>query len=167
MDFSHVNPTAPSSSTYEPLPNGTYAVTVTSCEQRDYNGQYFIALRYTVADGTYRGRIINSSIWGMWDDDNRRAMQTWAALRVACGLDGRIGGDYPDVVGRFLKVDVETYFKRNGQQGNKITGYHPLPQPAPQAQQPPLPTYIPQQPAQAQQYQQPVQPQGGIDEVPF
>lgn len=179
MDFSTVNPASYSANQnqFDPVPKGTYNVAVTTCEVRDYNGQYFISLRYKVLDGQFHGRILSVSIWGMWDDDNHIAMETWAALRAACGLDPRIGGDYPDVIGKMLQVDVDTYFKRNGKEANKITAYKQLPPqaavpPKPQGMQPaqpaPQPQYQQQQYQQAQpQYQQPVQPQGGIDEVPF
>ena len=180
MDFTNIVPaTSAAPTTYKPLPKGSYIVTVVKSQVSDWNGQSFIALQFCVADGTYRGRSINHSIWGIWDDNpakRENAKGEWKALRIACGLDGNIGGNDTDPLGAFLKVDVDIYTKKNGYETNKVTAYYALPAqpqqaPAQQAVQPVQPV----QPAQAApafqqaqpQYQQPVQPQGGIDEVPF
>lgn len=174
MDFTNVVPLSSSApASRDPLPKGSYIVTVTNSQLSDWNGQSFIAMQFTVADGTHRGRTVNHSIWGLWDDNpqrRERAMGEWKALRIACGLDGNIGGADTDPVGRFLKIDVDTYTNKKGYPTNKVTGYYALPQPQapaapiqPAQQAQPAPQFQQAQP----QYQQPVQPQGGIDEVPF
>lgn len=173
MDFSNVVPSnSAASNAYEPLPKGSYVVTVTQSQLADWNGQSYIAMQFTVADGTHRGRTVKHSIWGLWDDNparRERAMGEWKALRLACCLDGNIGGNDSDPLGRILKIDVDTYTNKKGYPTNKVTGYLALPQqaqPAPQPQAPVQPQPAAFQQAQPQ-YQQPVQPTGGIDEVPF
>lgn len=169
MDFTNVVPsTSTAAPSYQPLPKGTYVVTVTKSQLADWNGQSYLSFQFCVADGANRGRTVNHSIWGMWDDNPAKretAKSAWKALRIACGLDGNTGGNDTDPLGCFLKIDVDIYTKNNGKEANKVLAFHALPVQQ-QAPVQPAPQPAPYQQAQPQ-YQQPVQPQGGMEEVPF
>lgn len=149
----------PQGNSFEPLPAGWYAVTVTGAELKATNagtGRY-IAVKYTVMGPTAQGRVVfgNMNIVNPNPKAEEIGRQDLGDLMRAGGLQQV--QDTDQLIG--IQLEIKLTIKPDDVYGpkNEIKGYRSIGQSIPQAAPQAMPAQIPQVPAvPAYQAHQPV-----------
>jgi hypothetical protein len=118
----------PQANTYEPLPEGWYAVSVKSCElsrTKAGDGEYF-KMAYTVTGPSHQGRVVFGNI--NIENPSAKAMEIGLrdlnALMAACGIVSLTDTD--QFIGCNIEIKLVIKTQPGYEPNNEIRGYRAI-----------------------------------------
>jgi hypothetical protein len=114
----------------EPLPVGTYLVTVQNSEERVSNaGNKYLNVEFQVIEGDHSGRLLwtNFNLWNKNETAAQIALSEFANLCIAVGKGRSQVNDSAELHGSICRVKVIVEKRRDtGDPANRIKGFSPV-----------------------------------------